>query len=509
MTHIRVAAPLIAIFALMIGQVALAGEASAQKLLRQAIAAQGGEESLRSARTVEWRLEGYRNMLEQSERPEGPYIPEIQQVREVHDFAEGRFARFLELRVPFFYKGGQAYVTDGTTAVRLGKRAKTPGTSEMVSAGRDLLALSPERLLLTALAAEDLRIGSPTQLQSVPQDVLNFTVNSSPVTIFLNRYTHLPTATDYSGPAAPEGYWRFLGEVTMRTYYSSWWMGDGGVKLPLQWDIYRNGLHDTTLVASSVVWNRVEPGPELTITPELRAAYVEQAGKPASLPTVGEPQEVAPGVTYLGGSWNVALVRQDDGILVLEAPISSAYSEQVLATAAKLYPGVPVKGVLTTSDAWPHVSGIRPYIARGIPIYALGLNQKILNRMATATFAKDPDALQRRPRKPRFNFVDGKTIVGSGANRAEIYPLRGEWSERQMMVYFPGLRLLYGSDPFQPSRDGSFDTKQAVDEVISAVEREGLKPTRFFMMHVPPTDWSQVPTALSADKLRFPDGELD
>jgi hypothetical protein len=29
------------------------------------------------------------------------------------------------------------------------------------------------------------------------------------------------------------------------------------------------------------------------------------------------------------------------------------------------YPGVKVKAVVTTSDAWPHLGGVREYVARG------------------------------------------------------------------------------------------------------------------------------------------------
>ncbi len=62
---------------------------------------------------------------------------------------------------------------------------------------------------------------------------------------------------------------------------------------------------------------------------------------------------------------------------------------------------------------------------------------------------RDPGLRVRAPRKPDFRIVSAKTVIGEGPNRLEIYPLRGETSERQLMVYFPGHQLLYGSDPFQ------------------------------------------------------------
>jgi hypothetical protein len=51
-----------------------ASNPSAAALLHQALSAQGGEQKLRALKSVQWEASGYRNELEESERPEGPYI---------------------------------------------------------------------------------------------------------------------------------------------------------------------------------------------------------------------------------------------------------------------------------------------------------------------------------------------------------------------------------------------------------------------------------------------------
>ena len=43
-------------------------------LLHQALDAQGGEEKLRALKSVQWEAAGYRSIVEQSERPEGPTL---------------------------------------------------------------------------------------------------------------------------------------------------------------------------------------------------------------------------------------------------------------------------------------------------------------------------------------------------------------------------------------------------------------------------------------------------
>ena len=180
----------------------------------------------------------------------------------------------------------------------------------------------------------------------------------------------------------------------------------------------------------------------------MRKAFA--AAKPAGFNTAvlntAQAQEIAPGVVLVRGSWNTTFVRQPDGMLIIEAPISSGYSAQALDEAARRFPGVPVKGVVTTSDSWPHLGGVREYVARGIPVYALDLNRPILERLLAAPYGETPDLLARAPKAATFKWIAGRTVIGSGDTRVELYPIRGENGERMLMAYFPAHRLLYASD---------------------------------------------------------------
>lgn len=115
-------------------------------------------------------------------------------------------------------------------------------------------------------------------------------------------------------------------------------------------------------------------------------------------------------------------------------------------------------------------------------------------------YTSRPDKEQKDPRKPQFHLISGKTLLGTDRNRMEIYPIRGETSERQMMVYFPEYHLLYGSDVFQQLPDGSFFYPQAVSELMDAVKRNRLDVQQFFMMHVGPTPWPELAKAIDAAK---------
>jgi hypothetical protein len=94
--------------------------------------------------------------------------------------------------------------------------------------------------------------------------------------------------------------------------------------------------------------------------------------------------------------------------------------------------------------------------AKGTAIYALDLRRPILQRVIDDPRTSKPNALARTPGKHNFHLLHEKTILSTGTNRLKIYPIRGETSEWQMMVYFPEHHLLYGSDPFQQIPDGLF-----------------------------------------------------
>ena len=463
--------------------------------LSEAVQQMGGEIALRSLKTVRIEAVGHRNMLEESERPEGPYIVEYDRITELRDLEHQRWKQTLIMKIgpqPEFTS--TLIAADGVAKSAFGPQL-SPGSADDVQRAAESLELGPERVLFTALAASDLHSEVDTVLQSVPHHVVAFTWKTLPVRIFLNANTALPTAVEWKSAYPSEMFWSSWGDITNRLYYSFWWLCPGGIHYPMQWDWVNNGLPDHVMTITDIAINVDFPADVFAISADERAGFEKRRKTTLDDRPLGNPNrpavELAKDIVHIPGSWNVTLVRQSDGIVVVEAPISSGYSIKVLAEAEKRWPGVPVKAVISTSDSWPHIAGVREYVARGIPVYAPDVNIPILSRLVASPRTEFPDALAKLPKKPDFHPVSGKASLGTGANRMEVYPLRGETSERQMMVYFPEHKLLYGSDPFQWDGQKYF-YPQTVWELMHAVEREKLAVDTFFMMHVAPTPWSEL-----------------
>jgi len=353
------------------------------------------------------------------------------------------------------------------------------------------------------LRAVDLRTGPQRTLHGIRNDSVEFTHRNVRLTLYLNSYTSMPTMLQ-SVEDDSFGVW---GDVTKERWYSFWTLQPGGWQYPQQLTTTWNGLPHSDQTALTIKANEPQDEAAFAIPNETRTLFKklasESSGSTGLRTAKLEPAKaiwVNSDVVVLPGAWNVTLVRQSDGVVVLDAPISSQYSIQVIEATAVLFPKMPIKAVVTTSDAWPHIGGIREYVARGIPIYSLDLNNAILKRLVAAKHSFAPDRLQRAARRPEFREVSRKTVIGEGEARVEVIPVRGEGGERMVAVYLPGTRLLYASDLLQLNRDRiTFFNPVYLVELTSALHREQIRDIdRVWAMHLAPIPWTQVTAALDS-----------
>jgi hypothetical protein len=490
--------------------VLVAAALGARVLVAQSLDAMGGEARLRALHTVRYESIGHRNMLEQSERPEGPWFQDYETITTLLDFADQRWwtsarsrgysSAHWWLQSPDFDAPTTLWVADGYGAFQQGDATHGASGPILQDADDELTFYFPFRTLLAALQASDLTSARDTVVRGYLHHVVRFTHDGHVVRILLSSYTSLPSAVEVDDVRPTDTFWYVWGDFVTRYEYSMWSLEPNGVRVPREITWTRQGLLDETRSITALTFDAAAPDSLFAFDSTTRAASIARRRRSLDeLPLpVADAKEVVPGVTFIPGRWNVSLIAQPDGILVLESPISAGYSRQVLAEAGKRYPGRPVIGVITTSDSWPHIGGIREYAARGIPIYALDLNVPILTRAIQAVHHSMPDSLARAPRAARWHVVAAPISVGSGPTRVQIIPYRTETGERQIMVYFPEHRLLYTSDLFAPIDSTHFFTPEYLREAVDAANKNHLVVERAFGMHYAPIAWTNILAALSA-----------
>jgi hypothetical protein len=213
---------------------------------------------------------------------------------------------------------------------------------------------------------------------------------------------------------------------------------------------------------------------------------------------------IRPYVIFVPGRVGVLLVKQEDGVVIIDAPVSAGYARKVLEEAKWRFRGLPVKAVVNTVDGWRQMGGLREFVAAGIPIYGLDWNRPILERMIKAPFTLKPDTLARQPKEAQFTWVGARVKIGSGPGAVELVPIRGEGGERVLAVYLPDEKILYTSDMIQRSQDGGFFMASYLGEVLQMIEREKLEVFAVAGSNLMPTPLKDVQTFYDRVRLAMP-----
>lgn len=468
---------------------AVAQRADAGALVRQAQAAIGGE-AIARARAVTTTGVMHEYMIGNAERPEGPWRVSYSRFTELRP-AGGTRLRRTEVSLGAAGNSPEriTLLTDSVVTLR-------QGTNEMPALPmfRDDLsayvAMHPDRALQLAAASAALRLERPVLRHGVVHDVVSFPWEGRRMSIEISRDSHLPVAVELHGEFAHDFRRAPFGDVRLRADYDNWTAEAGEVWWPHQYRFTLDGelLRDMTI--ATVALEAAElPADLFVVSDSLRALYRDNArNSPPNFAfgSRGEPEELREGIIRMRDFWTMTAVRQDDGIILFEAHLTGPYLNQVIDYLAAKYPALPVKAIVMTSDPWAHVGGVREAVARGIPIYVNERSIPFLTRVVKSSHASNPDRLQRAPRVPRFIPVNRKTVIGTGTNRIELHPVGGAYAERMVMAYFPGHKLLYGSDLVFADRQQQGYFRTPAIELRRAVAREGLSVDSLFSVQARP-----------------------
>ncbi len=432
---------------------------------------------------------------------------------------------------PFMVKGfSTAFVVDDYQArTQVATPDRAPGRTVLASqvqawlagaAGQTVvLALPPPpaweiqdplRALLLARAAADLKQEPDVMRHQARQHVVAFHHGRWPVRIYVDERLGLPTATEamvsFDEGSTDVVALKSFGDIVERSEFMAYDLS-AGLRAPLQTDVYRNDRPYRVVLRSSPRIDAPEDRVVMESLPKLEPAQKLDLDKLAlTRPLPGGPdpkrsiEEIAPGVVQIPGAWYTTLVAQDDGVVILDAPISSGYSRQVLEEAARRFPGLPVKALITSTPFYWHVAGIREYAARGIPIYGQDRNLPVLRAVLTAPHALAPDHLSQHRAKAPLRSISGPMRLGSGRNGLLILPVRyGE--QPMLMTYLAQARLLHTAEMVQPlGRDGALLYPEALLEIDRSIA-EACLPTaglRLIGMHMSPTPLTALAPVIAA-----------
>lgn len=462
---------------------------SPRALVDSAIAAMQRGASLSDIRSL--RLTGIQHeyVLGNAERAEGPWRVSYSTFSELRDVATGA-SRRTERGVGSAGLSATERVTivnDSIVAIQ--SAGREAGSSHSVYDDVvDRIDGSPERALRLAASSSGLAYDGAVKHFGLTFDVVSFPWRGGRMKLELNRETHLPDAVVIQRRYPDNFRWAPFGVVTMRADYVDWNVTPSGIYWPMQTKVSLNGeaLRDFSL-SSARLETDTPAADSFAISDSARAQYARNSLLGFSqfkFGVRGPPTELAPGIVRVPDQWMMTMVKQSDGVVIFEAHISPQYVRDVIAEAKRRWPGTSIKAVVLTSDPWGHLGGFSEIVDEGIPIYTSARSVPFFTSLA------------KGGRAPKFIPVTGKTVIGTGTNRIELYPVGGPYAERMLMAYLPDTKLLYGADLVFYNRGadgkptGGFLLTPAED-LRAAVARERLDVDRVFcVQNYGPIAWA-------------------
>ena len=352
------------------------------------------------------------------------------------------------------------------------------------------LANEPVTVLRDALASSDLRCGIDTTVDGSSYHQVEW--QDGRTRLLISSVTALPASVIRREALPDDADWGQWGDLVTRAAWSAWSLEPNGVRYPRTLTMYRNGMFLERDAILDVAFNSPAPSDSFAIADSLRARAQANTNTPLDLSKAGV--DVAPGVTFIPGRFNVMLVRQDDGVVVIDAPISPAYSRAVMAESNRRYPGLPIKAVVTCDFMWAHFGGVREYVARGVPVYAASGQEHVLQEITNAPHKLAPDALSLHPHSLHLRLVSGRTELRAATNSVDlVYAGRAgaDYGERMVVAYLPDSKLLYTGDLLPTSGEANF-VRQGSSVVKELAAKEHFEVQSVLGIHLPVTPWRAV-----------------
>ncbi|HEU4643604.1 MAG TPA: hypothetical protein VFS44_14200 [Gemmatimonadaceae bacterium] len=330
-------------------------------------------------------------------------------------------------------------------------------------------------------AAPDARVVARCIYRDYPRLVLERVTPAGPERLYVDPKSGLPVKLDRR---EPHYLW---GDVHAEYVWTNWLLRDG-VRVPVAGFRLVDGEVEIARTVGPIALVATDSAPSLALPADAPAMPVRTPPFPA-------PDTVRVGSsTFLlaNRAYTNVVTLQRDTVWVLDAQLGEARAREDAQWIARLFPGRHPVALVVSDLAWPHIAGVRYWVARGATVYSQPSNEAFLRRVVDRRWTLEPDTLERVRRahpaaaRLRFHAVRDSLRLAGGA--VTLHPIDGLGSEGALMAWIPAERFLWAGDYVQ---DVSEPTTYAT-EVVAAARRAGITPERVAAMHLKLTPWSTV-----------------
>jgi hypothetical protein len=305
-----------------------------------------------------------------------------------------------------------------------------PLNTAYVDERKEVFAFAPERLLLAARAASDLRVLADTTMLGLPHARVSATVDGFPTTIFVRRNDGFLAMARYRAAQPNDFGLAPWGEMEVEMWYSRWAKfpvpGTQGIGYPTEWDVRRVGRMYKRLTVLSANFDAAAPADSFAISDSLRAAF---ASGIASRPMWDVPMDSAkllePRLARLGNLGQAqAAVKLGNAWLMLEGTGMPQRNETDVQWLKAADAGATVAGLLITMPNSGR-GGAVWFAEKKLPVYVAPGAAAAMS--ATLANWKQPKSAATVVSRPQWLRVGGDSL----------------WVEAMDFPDFPGAVIAY------------------------------------------------------------------
>lgn len=304
---------------------------------------------------------------------------------------------------------------------------------------REAFAFAPERVLLLARDAADLRAGPDTTIAGIPHAVVHATLDGYPSTVFVRRTDGFLAMVRYRADESNDFGLAPWGPMQVEEWYSRWrYDARSHIAFPQQWDIRRVGAPYKRMTVSAVTFNAPLPADSLVLGASVRASYLAHARRPMADLPIDTARFAASGRLVIFSTFGApgAAVKVGRSWLLIEPGNLPLSAERASAWILAHDPGASVLGGV--------IGGVTPsggaaWLARqGLPLY-----------IAPAGVASVPLSLRNygAPVTTTHLVTKGQWVRSAGGARDSVWiePIDLPNAPHTLVLYVPSMRWAYSS----------------------------------------------------------------
>jgi len=354
-----------------------------------------------------------------------------------------------------------------------------PGGPPLVNLSSDKVAsirmqemLMNPHALVARFAPAGFESGGDAPLEGVLHHRLIAMGSPRPLTLFVNADTGQLTKV------ATTEHDFYLRDVTLEVEYTNWQTTATGVAYPGTVELIRDG---DVLISQQVSGFETNPAfaagtfdfptdatPMLDAELFARGTMVSQwyyLLDSIGLPFFGvdtgiTPVEVVEGVQQLqGGSHHSFVVEQEEGLVLVDAPLHEDRGDALIAYLDDEFDGKPITHVVASHFHEDHTSGIRQVLGATDAVLVVhesvvDLWEELLTRPSTIS----PDALASAPREVEIVTVpdDGDLTLEDATHPVTFYDMNSGHANDLIMAYEPSSNTVFVVDIYSPGFEAQF-----------------------------------------------------